>query len=286
MRRVFWGGCVAAIRNRAYGRSVSSSRLLDLGAAVLPDLYALTPLERFPAHAARIVRRVVAGEKCDVTELDLRTGEFRVLVDPAPPQLAALADARRAYMPTHPLFGFLREPPPGAHLISDQLTRREFHRLDLYGEFFAQIGVEDQLGVGFVDEASGVATGVTVDRDRRSFDEHDRALLTALRPHLAAARRNAVHLSALLAARSTVPHGRIERLTARQQEVLAQVATGSTNAQIALALDISEGTVRKHLEHILRALEVTSRTAAAAIQLTAAATPPQPPWTATVAAFG
>ena len=51
-------------------------------------------------------------------------------------------------------------------------------------------------------------------------------------------------------------------LTARQQQVLHLVAAGYTNAQIARRLGISEGTVRTHLEHIYRLLQVSSRAAA------------------------
>jgi DNA-binding NarL/FixJ family response regulator len=51
-------------------------------------------------------------------------------------------------------------------------------------------------------------------------------------------------------------------LTQRQLELLRLVAEGRTNSQIARRLDISEGTVRKHLENIYQRLDVTSRTAA------------------------
>ena len=65
-------------------------------------------------------------------------------------------------------------------------------------------------------------------------------------------------------------------------EILAQLSPGRTNAQIALALDISPGTVRKHLEHILRRLEVTTRTAAAVYYITASNPTLPPEWTASI----
>jgi len=52
-------------------------------------------------------------------------------------------------------------------------------------------------------------------------------------------------------------------LTRRQAEVLQRVWKGASNAEIALALSISEHTVRHHLEHIYRRLGVDSRTEAA-----------------------
>jgi DNA-binding CsgD family transcriptional regulator len=53
------------------------------------------------------------------------------------------------------------------------------------------------------------------------------------------------------------------RLTRREIEVLAWVAAGKTNAQIAEVLSIAPGTVKKHLEHIYEKLGVSSRTDAA-----------------------
>lgn len=61
----------------------------------------------------------------------------------------------------------------------------------------------------------------------------------------------------------------LSRLTDRQREILALVAEGKTNAQIAYTLTISTGTAKKHLEHISKRLQVGSRTAAAAIHLRA-----------------
>lgn len=56
---------------------------------------------------------------------------------------------------------------------------------------------------------------------------------------------------------------RVLGLTARQADVLQLVWEGHANAQIALALAISEHTVRHHLEDIYRRLNVSSRAAAA-----------------------
>jgi DNA-binding CsgD family transcriptional regulator len=53
-------------------------------------------------------------------------------------------------------------------------------------------------------------------------------------------------------------------LTGREREVLELVAAGKTNAEIAEAIWIAPGTVRKHLENIYEKLGVHSRTAAAA----------------------
>lgn len=53
-------------------------------------------------------------------------------------------------------------------------------------------------------------------------------------------------------------------LTARELEVLAEVASGSSNREIAAALVISEKTVARHLSNIFLKIGCSSRTAAAA----------------------
>ena len=58
---------------------------------------------------------------------------------------------------------------------------------------------------------------------------------------------------------------RLDRLTAREREVLGFVAAGATNAEIGDELDISSATVAKHLEHVYEKLGVRSRGAAAAL---------------------
>jgi DNA-binding NarL/FixJ family response regulator len=61
----------------------------------------------------------------------------------------------------------------------------------------------------------------------------------------------------------------VETLTPRETEVLTLLTTGQTNQQIAHSLNISKGTAKVHVEHIIRKLEVSDRTQAAvhAIQL-------------------
>lgn len=53
-------------------------------------------------------------------------------------------------------------------------------------------------------------------------------------------------------------------LTAREAEVLGQVAGGASNRDAALALSVSEATIRRHLANVYGKLGVGSRTAAAA----------------------
>jgi DNA-binding NarL/FixJ family response regulator len=54
-----------------------------------------------------------------------------------------------------------------------------------------------------------------------------------------------------------------ERLTTREQEVLALIAHGYSNKRIALELGIAEKTVKTHVGHVLAKLGVADRTQAA-----------------------
>ncbi len=93
------------------------------------------------------------------------------------------------------------------------------------------------------------------------------ASLTALdRPDAAAAEtaRAGVALQALSAASRADPD-ELEPLSAREREVLALVAEGLTNRQIAERLVLSEHTVHRHVTNLLGKLGLHSRTAAAAL---------------------
>jgi DNA-binding NarL/FixJ family response regulator len=59
-------------------------------------------------------------------------------------------------------------------------------------------------------------------------------------------------------------HRRSPRLTPREQQILELVADGRTNVEVADALCLAPGTVRRHLENIFGKLGVHNRTAAVA----------------------
>ena len=57
------------------------------------------------------------------------------------------------------------------------------------------------------------------------------------------------------------------KLTQRESAVLAWIATGKTNRDIGVILDLSPRTINKHMERVHRKLGVETRTAAAAAAL-------------------
>lgn len=60
-------------------------------------------------------------------------------------------------------------------------------------------------------------------------------------------------------------HAVRSRLTRREEDVLALVARGLTNAEVAAELEIATRTVGKHLEHVYEKLGTRTRTGAVAV---------------------
>ena len=61
------------------------------------------------------------------------------------------------------------------------------------------------------------------------------------------------------------PADPIHSLSPREQEILRHIARGASNKEIARALEIAETTVKIHVQHILRKLNLSSRVQAAVL---------------------
>lgn len=81
---------------------------------------------------------------------------------------------------------------------------------------------------------------------------------------LVAAYRDAATLPPPAAA-ATAPASRLDALSPREQDILRGIAQGQGNKEIARSLGIAETTVKIHVQHILRKLDVSSRVHAAVI---------------------
>jgi DNA-binding NarL/FixJ family response regulator len=70
-------------------------------------------------------------------------------------------------------------------------------------------------------------------------------------------------LAGALLTEGPAPEGRAASLTEREREVLALIADGRSNREIARALHLSEKTVKTHVSNILMKLDLSDRTQAA-----------------------
>ena len=134
---------------------------------------------------------------------------------------------------------------------SDFGSAREFARGRL-AEYLSMIGVRHVIQLSLAPRGPITHRILLWRTAGRGFTDREQMLLTVVRPHL-----GAVHQARLRRTSQA-------QLTDRQLDLLRQVAAGLDNRQIARHLDISEATVRTHLQNIYGRLEVSSRTAAIA----------------------
>ncbi len=82
---------------------------------------------------------------------------------------------------------------------------------------------------------------------------------------LVAAYRGAASAPARGGPAPTEPASRLAHLSPREQEILRAIARGASNKEIGRELGIAETTVKIHVQHVLRKLDVSSRVQAAVI---------------------
>ncbi|ARF54471.1 helix-turn-helix transcriptional regulator [Streptomyces gilvosporeus] len=137
---------------------------------------------------------------------------------------------------------------------------RAYHALAAYHEVYRPLGAERQLAMSF---AGGYADGtprsicLAINRSGSDFTDDDVLTAALLRTRLAHVLR-----------RLAPPPPQRYDVTRRESAVLALLAHGLTNQQIARRLDISPRTVDKHLEHAYAKLRVGGRVEAANAWLT------------------
>jgi DNA-binding CsgD family transcriptional regulator len=137
--------------------------------------------------------------------------------------------------------------------ISDFYSQRDYHNTGMYADVLGPQGVEHEAMLCLSAPPGRSRRLLFIRGPGPDFDRRDRLLLALLRPQL-----NELYQDLQLQRRR--PPG----LTPRQHQLLALVARGYSNRDIARELVISPTTVRKHLENIFQLLDVTSRTAAVA----------------------
>ena len=140
--------------------------------------------------------------------------------------------------------------------LSDFLTRRERRKLDFYWYVWKPLGIDDSLRV-WLPAPAGRARLIHLERGKRDFTERDRSILELLSPTL-------IRIQITAYARRHKREASVPRLTKRAQEIPGWIARGKTSREIASILVVSPYTVRKHVEHILEKLGVSTRSAAVA----------------------
>ncbi|HEX5928061.1 MAG TPA: LuxR C-terminal-related transcriptional regulator [Solirubrobacterales bacterium] len=157
----------------------------DLRAALdfVGDAYSFGDLDEFRHGILPGLERLVPSDLVGYNEVYSATDPALVITYPDPPlEIAGETLGRLAHQ--HPLISVQANGDDRTYKISDFLSRREFHALELYDELYRVLGAEDQIAVGL---PGPLVIGIAMNRSRRDFSERDRAMLELLRPHLARA---------------------------------------------------------------------------------------------------
>ena len=345
---------------------MESLREHDVGALLdfLRTLYTLRDLRSFRSHVISAVPKLVRSEITTYNEVNCAKRQNATVSDP--PDALDFPDSHRIFnqhIPEHPLIGhYARSGEPRVLKMSDFLTRRRFHSVGLYRDFYRRVGVEHQMAL-MLPAAPPLVIGIALNRGRPDFTERERLLLNLIRPHLVQAYENATAVTTMAeesaagmnatdhlgrAAIVLTRHDRVrlistvadqlfakyfgsrrtgglpdcikswmehqysllasmkppvplivnrekerlivrmlsdcdqvllhlteqvtaicpqapqaQGLTTREAEVLAWVARGKTNSEVATILSVRLRTVKNHMERIFQKLGVESRTAAA-----------------------
>jgi DNA-binding CsgD family transcriptional regulator len=252
---------VASIRRSTYlGHEVQLSRS-DLGGALdfLREAGELDGDEPFPPRLLARLASLIRCQCLTYCEIDRRRGEivFRTSTDSVEPPPD---DAYWATVHEHPIRRHRAGTGElGAFKIYDFTTPRALRRTRFYADFLRPLNSGGFVMSVSLPAPAGYTRTFTFEREGHDFDERERTLLDVLQPHLVQIRQAT---EVRRRARRSVAAVRADGLTERETEVLAHVAEGMRNFEIAQALWISPGTVRKHLDNIYAKLGATTRTAA------------------------
>jgi DNA-binding CsgD family transcriptional regulator len=204
----------------------------------------------FPEPVLAVVRELVP---CDVVTFHERSWRPEWVLaytgEPVGEITPEIRAAHRRLRHQDPL-----RPAEGARTLTDFVSTREFRRTEFYDLVHSPLGVEYMLWL-YLDPGCTDAR-LEFDRADADFSERDRKLLELLLPHF----RQLLRAST----RRRAATGRAAQLTPREREVIAHVAEGRTNKEIARLLGISPHTVRKHLENAYETLGAHTRTGAVA----------------------
>jgi DNA-binding CsgD family transcriptional regulator len=173
---------------RARG-SLATLRQSDL-LAVLDFVREAESYPDLAAFRSGVISRLGSLVRSDVVgynEVDTERGTVLLISDPDDAFFEGVEETFARLVHQHPVVARHQAGDLRTYAISDFLSAREFHRLELYADMYQPVDAEDQIAFGLPGR---VVVGVAMNRSRRSFTERDHLVLDTLRPHLAQAWRH------------------------------------------------------------------------------------------------
>jgi DNA-binding CsgD family transcriptional regulator len=149
------------------------------------EIYACSSLEEFPVRVIKVIRKLIPSVSASYNEVNVRQKRMILEMDPPLPKsnLPHIANLEQLFQ-QHPMITYAHDTGDGQALkISDFLSARDYHRLDLYQQVYRNMATEDQLSIG-VQAEDGFVLGIAVNRTTRTFTEKDRLRMNLLRPHI------------------------------------------------------------------------------------------------------
>lgn len=237
---------------------------------VVERITAETELCAFGSTGLRELATVVPYDYGVFNEVDpiRRTARFDVYPDDvALPDWTF--DTYETYLPCNPMFVQSTGKRRGSAVrLSDFVDREQLKTLPFYTHVLAPLGVEYQVAFSLGSPMRRVIA-FSLNRAASDFTDNEVATLELVRPHLTPIYRRLcdrveppAHERRTRAAIETL--ARTHGLTDREAEVLSAIVAGGDTQAVAGHLDISVRTVRKHLEHLYRKLNVSNRAGATA----------------------
>jgi DNA-binding CsgD family transcriptional regulator len=159
---------------------------------LLPDLYSARTLDEFPTHVVSLLPRLIAADSWGFNETNFSHRRFETFANPSLDARVPDADEDLArLMHQHPMVLHNRNSDQRALKMSDLLSQRQYHRLELYELVYRPARVEYLMTGGFEVSPAGNIGTLAFGRETMDFSEDDRELLDLFRPHLRQAYENA-----------------------------------------------------------------------------------------------
>lgn len=145
---------------------------------------------------------------------------------------------------------------PGSQLWDETYSSYdgELSRLFLTSRDF---GLSHGVSGGLYNQRSNITTLFSFSGKGDWFKAHQKKILATLAPHL--------HQALARVYKNAQASARLSALSKREREIVSWVKAGKTNWEISMILNISERTVKFHVQNIERKLEAVNKAHAVAI---------------------
>ena len=131
------------------------------------------------------------ADSCGYNETNLVRRRFEIEAPALKRRVPDAAENLARLMHQHPMVVHNRHSDQRALKMSDLLSQRQFHRLELYDTVYRPGRVEFLMTGGFNLARAGDIVTLAMGRESKDFSEDDRDMLNLVRPHLQQAYANA-----------------------------------------------------------------------------------------------